>query len=76
MKNCPKCGRRQKARVWKRAASWPLITTGLVFAIPTIGVSLVATLYGVFLRVPDDCACDSERKGEQQHALPTPAESL
>lgn len=54
---CRKCGAKLTAPIWKRAASWPLITVGLVFAIPTVGISLVATVYGVFLRVPECEAC-------------------
>lgn len=54
---CSKCGAVITAPAWKRAASWPLIAGGLVFAVPTVGISLVATIYGVFMRVPecDDC---------------------
>lgn len=46
-----------RAPIWKRAASWPLIGGGLVLAIPTVGMSLVVTVYGVFMRVPAECDC-------------------
>lgn len=56
---CTKCGAEIVAPAWKRAASWPLIAGGLVLAVPTIGISLVATIYGVFLRVPECAECRS-----------------
>ena len=56
-RTCKTCGTQMTAPRWKRAASWPLITVGIVFAIPTIGISLVATVYGVFLRDPECQPC-------------------
>ena len=59
---CRKCGAELATPAWKRAVSWPLITGGLVFAVPTIGVSLIATVYGVFLRVPECERCAAGSK--------------
>lgn len=57
---CPRCGReRTQPAPLARATSWPLIGVGIVFAIPTVGLSLVATMYGVFLRQPT-CRCDDD----------------
>ncbi len=56
---CAKCGAVITVPAWKRLASWPLITSGLVFALPTVGISLVATVYGVFLRVPECGTCQA-----------------
>ena len=47
-------------------ASWPLIGGGLVLAIPTIGMSLVATVYGVFLRVPSECDCRGREDADSE----------
>ncbi len=55
---CPRCGcERVPPSVAARISSWPLIGVGIVLAIPTIGLSLVATVYGVFLR-QSTCRCD------------------
>lgn len=57
-RKCPKCHAQLYVAWWRRALSWPLMVFGIVFAIPSVGISLVATLYGVFLRVPGCEACD------------------
>lgn len=57
MKRCPQCGQPKRAPGWKRALSWPLIIGGIAFAVPTVGISLVGTVYAAFLRQPPDCDC-------------------
>ena len=62
-RKCVKCGEPVSVAVWKRALSWPMMILGIVFAVPSVGITLVATIYGVFLRVPscENCARRSAR---------------
>lgn len=49
---CPECGGQdlKRGRAWLRAlGGFVIVILGCLFAIPTLGLSLVFTLWGVFL---------------------------
>lgn len=56
MSGCPKCGVSRRAPLWLRLCAVPFMLVGLALAIPTVGLSLVITIYGLFLWKPD-CKC-------------------
>jgi len=66
-KKCPECHStkiEKRRSIFRILLGMVLIFLGIVFAIPTVGLSLVLLLWGVFLTAPRPACAECGWKGE------------